>query len=250
MAKKYWKDQDPLGQQIIIGKGLGPQFEEGPRQIVGIVGTVRENKLSEKEPGVMYVPASQVLDSVTQLVNGVIPLSWAVRVSGDPAGVRSAVERELRSVDGMITAGRVGTMESRISESMARQNFNMVLLSIFAGIALLLAAIGVYGLMSYSVEQRMQEIGIRVALGAGRRDVLALVVRQGMTLAAAGVGLGLAAAYGLTRLISSLLFGVKAQDPLTFGVVAVTVTLVAIVACLVPARRASAVDACDALRHQ
>jgi ABC-type antimicrobial peptide transport system permease subunit len=153
-------------------------------------------------------------------------------------------------VDGLIAAGRVGTMEQRIAESLSRQNFNMLLLTIFAAIALLLAAIGIYGLMSYSVEQRMQEIGIRVALGAGRRDVLAMIVRQGMTLAVIGVLAGVAAAYGLTRLLATLLFGVKAQDPVTFVSVAVLVTLVAVVATVVPARRAAAVAPSEALRHQ
>jgi len=134
--------------------------------------------------------------------------------------------------------------------SLSRQNFNMLLLTVFAAIALLLAAIGIYGLMSYSVEQRMQEIGIRVALGSARGDVLKLIVLQGMKLAGIGVFLGLAAAYGVTRLLASLLFGVKATDPLTFGAVAVMVSLVAVAATLVPANRAVAIAPSEALRHQ
>jgi putative ABC transport system permease protein len=250
MARKYWKGQDPIGQVIVIGKGLGPQFDDPPRVIVGIVGNVRENSLSEPDGGVMYIPQSQVPEGLTKLANSVIPLSWMVRASSDPMGLRGSVEREVRAVDGLIATGRMGTMEQRIAESLSRQNFNMLLLTIFAAIALLLAAIGIYGLMSYSVEQRMQEIGIRVALGAGRHDVLAMIVRQGMTLAGIGVLAGTAAAYGLTRLLAALLFGVKAQDPVTFVFVAVLVTLVAAAATVVPARRAAAIAPSGALRHQ
>ena len=250
MARKYWKDQDPIGQVIIIGRGLGPQFDDPPREIVGIVGNVRENRLSESEGGVMYVPQSQVPEGLTRLANSVIPLSWLIRASSDPMALRASVERETQAVDGLISTGRVGTMEQRIAESLSRQNFNMLLLTIFAAIALLLAAIGIYGLMSYSVEQRMQEIGIRVALGAGRRDVLAMIVRQGMTLAGIGVLVGVAAAYGITRLLATLLFGVKAQDPITFASVAAIVAIVAVAATIVPARRAAGVAPSDALRHQ
>jgi predicted permease len=250
MAKKYWKDQDPIGQIIVIGKGLGPQFEDPPRQVIGVVGSVRENNLGETDSGVMYVPQSQVPEGLTKLANGVLPLSWAIRVSSDPLALRPSVERELNATDGMVSASRVRTMEQAMSDGLARQNFNMLLLTIFAGIALLLAAIGIYGLMSYSVEQRVQEIGIRVALGAARRDVLRLIVFQGMKLVWIGVALGLAAAYGLTRVLGSLLYGVQANDPATFTVVGVIVILVAAAATFVPARRASAIAPSSALRHQ
>jgi ABC-type antimicrobial peptide transport system permease subunit len=148
----------------------------------------------------------------------------------------------------MATA-HVRTMDKLVAASLARQNFNMLLLTVFGAIALLLAAIGIYGLMSYSVEQRMQEIGIRVALGAARGDVLRLIVSQGMKLTGIGVVLGLGAAYGVTRFLKALLYGVKAADPATFVVVAVVVTAVAAVACLVPARRAAAVAPVKAIRH-
>jgi ABC-type antimicrobial peptide transport system permease subunit len=141
-------------------------------------------------------------------------------------------------------------MEQVIAESTARQNFNMLLLSIFAGMALLLAAIGIYGLMSYTVEQRTQEIGIRVALGAGQRDMLKLIVRQGMLLAGIGVVIGLAAAFGLARLLASLLFGVKTTDPLTYAGVAAVLISVALLATYVPARRATKIDPLIALRYE
>ncbi|MGA2196684.1 MAG: ABC transporter permease [Bryobacteraceae bacterium] len=250
MAKKYWKDLDPIGQVIVIGKGLGPQFDDLPRQVVGVVGTVRETGLDAVDEAVMYIPQSQVPEGMTKLANGLIPLSWAIRTTGDPMALRASVEREIRAVDAQMSTARVRSMEQLIAQSLSRQNFNMMLLAIFAGVALLLAAIGIYGLISYSVEQRMQEIGIRVALGAARGDVLRLIVWQGMKLAGIGIVLGLAGACGVTRLLESLLFGVKATDPATFGGVAMLVALVALAASFAPAQRAAAVAPSDALRHQ
>jgi putative ABC transport system permease protein len=249
MAKEYWPKEDPVGQVIVIGKGLGPQFEEPPRQIIGIVGNVREAGLQRGEVGVMYIPQSQVPEGITTLAASVIPLSWAIRTKGDPGSIRAAVEREIRSLDSVIPLTQERTMEQVIAASVARQTFNMVLLTIFAAIALLLAAIGIYGLMAYTVEQRTQEIGIRMALGAVRSDMLKLVLAQGMKLALVGVALGTVLAYALTRLLASLLFGVKAADAPTFLGVAGTLTAVALMAAWIPARRASAMEPCEALRH-
>ena len=250
MAKKYWPKEDPVGQTIVIGKGLGPQFEDPPRQIVGIVGNVRENGLKNEGVGVMYIPQSQMPEGLTALANSVIPLSWAIRTAGEPMPLRVAVERELHLVDGLMPVSRVRTMEQVISEAVSRQNFNMVLLSIFAGVALVLAGIGIYGVMSYSVQQRTQEIGIRMALGASRGSMLKLVLAQGMKLAGIGVVLGLALAYGATRLLASLLFGVKASDPATFAAVAGILTAAALMAAYIPARRATTVDPAIALRYE
>ena len=216
MARKYWPKEDPVGQVITIGKGLGPQFDDPPRQIVGVVGSVRETGLREAEVGVMYIPQSQVPEGLTTLANSVIPLSWAVRTRLDPMILRVAVEREFHALDGLLPVARERPMEQVVAESVARQSFTMLLLNLFAAIAVLLAAIGIYGLMSYSVEQRTQEIGIRMALGAGRPHMVKLVLAQGFRLAAAGVILGLAIGYGLTRVLATLLFGVKANDPVTF----------------------------------
>jgi predicted permease len=250
MAKRYWKTEDPIGQVITIGKGLGPQFEDPPRQIVGIVGTVRENGLNRADTGVMYIPQSQVPAGLTTLANSVIPLSWAVRTAAGPMTMRIPVEQELRAVDGQIPISKERTMEQVVADTVARQSFNMLLLSIFAGVALVLAAIGIYGLMSYAVQQRTQELGIRMALGANRSNVLRLIMAQGMKLAVSGVVLGLALAWGLTRLIASLLYGVKAGDPTTFGLVAAILAAVALVAAYVPARRATTIDPLIALRYE
>jgi predicted permease len=250
MAKTYWPNEDPIGQVIVIGRGLGPQFEDQPRQVVGIVGTVRETGPQGENQSVMYIPQSQSPDGITALANSVLPLSWIVRGTADPDGLRAAIEREFRAVDGLLSPSRERTMEQVLAESTARQNFNMILLSVFAAIALLLAAIGVYGLMSYSVERRTHEMGIRMALGASRGDLLRIVLLQGAKLTGAGVAAGLLLAYGLTRLLASLLFGVKAVDPLSFAGVAAALSLVALAATYLPARRASNVPPSNALRHQ
>jgi putative ABC transport system permease protein len=250
MAKRYWKGEDPVGQVITIGKGMGPQFDDPPRQVVGVVGTVRENGLKTGDVDVMYIPQSQVPEGLTTLANSVIPLSWVVRTAAGPMTMRVPVERELRAVDGQIPISRERTMERVIADTVARQSFNMLLLSIFAGVALVLAAIGIYGLMSYSVEQRTQELGIRMALGANRGNMLRLVLTQGLKLTVSGLVLGLALAYGLTRLLASLLFGVKASDPVTFGLVAGVLAVVALLAAYIPAQRATAIDPAIALRYE
>jgi putative ABC transport system permease protein len=250
MAKKYWPKENPLGKIVVIGRGLGPQFEEPPREIVGIVGDVPETGLADHGESVMYVPQAQVPDGLTELAGGLIPLSWVVRTPGDPFAVRREVEREMRAVDATIPVGHLRTMDQIISTSLARQNFNTLLLTLFAAIALSLAAIGIYGLISYAVEQRTQEIGIRVALGADRGQVLRMIVFEGAKLAAIGVAAGLAVAFGVTRLLASLLYGVKAADPPTFAVAAGAIALVALAASYIPALRAAAVDPNQALRHE
>ncbi|PWU07339.1 MAG: hypothetical protein C5B51_10175 [Terriglobia bacterium] len=250
MARKYWQKEDPLGQVITLGKGLGPQFEDPPRQIVGIVGTVRETGLGDDNVEVMYIPQSQVPEGITTLANTVIPLEWMVRTAPDPMSLRVPVVREIHSVDGLMPVMRERSMEQVVAESVARDRFTMLLLTIFAAVALLLAAIGIYGLMSYSVEQRTQEMGIRLALGAARPDLVRLVLAQGLKLAGIGVALGLAMAYGLTRLLASLLYGVKASDPLTFAAVGVILAIIALAATYLPARRASGVEPVEALRYQ
>jgi predicted permease len=250
LAEKYWPKDDPIGHQLTIGKGLGPDFEEPTRQVVGIVGDVRETGLSDPNQPVMYIPQSQVTDPLTKLANSVIPLSWVIRTASDPATLITAIQREFMAVDGQLPISKIRNMEQVISESTTRQNFNMLLLSIFAGLALLLAAIGIYGLMSYTVEQRMQEIGIRMALGAGTGDMLTMIVRQGMLLAGIGLVLGLGAAYGLTRVLAGLLFGVKTTDPITYATVALVLTSVALFASYIPARRATKIDPLIALRYE
>lgn len=249
-AKKYWPKTDALSERVTIGRGLGSAFEEGPRRIVGIVGSVTETGLSNGMVPAMYVPEGQVTDGLTKLANGVLPMSWVIRTKTDPLLAAPSVRRELEGLDAQLTPSKIRTMETVIADSTTRENFNMLLLTVFAAVALLLAAVGIYGLMSYAVEQRTQEIGIRVALGAGPGTVMKMILGQGMRLVLAGVVVGLAAAFGLTRLLAGLLFGVKAGDPLTFAAVAIMLTVVALFAAFVPAQRAMRVDPIIALRGE
>jgi putative ABC transport system permease protein len=250
MAKKYWPKGDPVGQRITIGKGLGPEFEDPTRQIVGIVGDVRENGLDSPAPAIMYVPFGQVPEGLTQLANRVLPASWMIRTSVDPRTLVQAIKHEFLAVDNQLPVSRVRTMEQVIGEATARQSFNMLLLSIFACIALLLAAVGIYGVMSYAVEQRTHEIGIRMALGGRANDMLGLVVGQGMRLAAIGLAAGIVAAFGLTRFLDKMLYGVKPTDPLTYISVALVLSAIAFLATYIPARRATKVDPVIALRYE
>jgi predicted permease len=251
LAQKYWPKGDAVGQRIAIGgKLLGPDFDEPAREIIGVVGSAQEMRLGQKLMPVMYVPQAQITDALTRLANSVVPLSWAIRTSMDPSSLSGAIRQQILAVDSQLTASKIRTMDQVLVESTARQNFNMLLLTIFAGLALLLAAIGIYGLMSYSVEQRLQEMGIRLALGARAGDLLRLVIGQGMKLAGIGLVVGLLAAFGLTRVIASLLFGVTATDPITYAAVTLILTAVAFLACFIPARRATRIDPLEALRYE
>ncbi|HZS28194.1 MAG TPA: FtsX-like permease family protein [Candidatus Angelobacter sp.] len=179
-----------------------------------------------------------------------LPLSWAIRTSGDPQSVAVAVRHEFESLDPTLTPSHMVDMNQVIAESNTRQNFATMLLTVFASIALLLAAVGIYGLMAYTVEQRTQEIGIRMALGANQGKIMRLVLGQGIRLALVGTVIGLAAAYGVTRLLGKFLFGLKAGDPLAFLMVAATLIAVALLAAFVPTRRAMRVDPMIALRQE
>src|SRR5579864_8424486 len=233
---------------MIIGRGVGPAFKDEPtRQIIGVVGDVRDGGLNRDPRPNMYVLSAQITDGEMTLASQIVPWAWVVRTRVAPLSLSSAIQNELREASGLPVAN-IRTMEQTISRSTAAENFNMLVLTIFGCAALLLAAIGIYGLMAYSVAQRTQEIGIRLALGAGSSGVRNMVVFQGLRLAAAGVVIGLAAAFGLTRLIASQLFGVKALDPLVFSVVPIVLIGVALVSAWLPARRASRVGPIQALR--
>jgi putative ABC transport system permease protein len=189
----------------------------------------------------MYFSSHQVSRAFTNIV---------LRVQGDPLNYVAALRQEVQALDKTLALSRVQTMEEIVSATVAVPRLVMLLFASFAAVALVLASLGIYGVMAYSVTQRTHEIGIRIALGAQTRNVLGLVVGQGMKLAVLGVGLGLAASFGLTRLMESLLFGIQATDPLTFAAVALLLTLVALLACYLPARRATKVDPMIALRYE
>ena len=249
-AKKYWPGQDALGQHLTIGKGLGPEFEDPSREIVGIVGDVHELGVDNVPPPVMYVPAYQMSDALTKLGNSLVPTAWIVRSATQTASLTAEIQKEFQTVDAQLPIAQVQSMKQIVSKSLAQQNFNMVLLTIFGAIALLLAAIGIYGLMSYSVAQNTHDIGVRVALGADRRSILSLVVARGMKLAGVGLVIGVAGAFAASRLLARLLFGVKPSDPLTYVLVVAALGTIAFLACYLPARRATRVDPIVALRAE
>jgi ABC-type antimicrobial peptide transport system permease subunit len=197
----------------------------------------------------MYIPQAQVPDAVNALNVRITPVAWVVRTQGDPYLVSTQIQEQLRQTTGLPVTS-VRSMEDVVSRSTSRQRFNMWLMTVFGVCALALAAIGIYGLMAYAVEQRTQEIGIRLALGATASQVKGMVVRQGMTLAIVGVVIGVASGFGLARLIETMLFGVTTRDVLVFAGVPLLLTAVALLAVWLPARRASRVDPMVALRYE
>jgi len=247
-AKQFFPNENPIGQQITIGKGVGPEFDEPARQIVGVVGDIHDGGLNRDPRPVMTVPQAQVTDGITALNARIGPVGWLVRTHGDPRQAITAVTEQLRQASGGFPVARVRPMDEIVVRSTARESFNMLLLTIFGGVALVLAAIGIYGLMAYSVQQRTQEMGIRMALGADRATIRKLVVWHGMRLAVVGVILGIGASFGLTRLIASFLFGVKSWDPAVFITVPLILSAVALLAVWLPASRASKLDPMKALR--
>ena len=239
MARELWPGQDPLGKRIKF-----PGSERNPqpwRTIVGVVRDVKQYSLDRKDPMQIYLPDAQIPTPFMTLV---------VHTSSDPQALISAVRNSISEMDKDLAAFNIATMEQLLADSISLRRFSTLLLIIFAGVALILAAVGIYGVISYSVTQRTHEIGVRLALGANRRDIIRLVVRQGMAITLAGVGIGLTATFALTRIIESLLFNVSATDPATFIIIPVALTLVALGACFVPARRAAKVDPMVALRYE
>jgi predicted permease len=250
MARQFWAKGDPLTERLVIGRGVMREFAgERERQIIGVVGDTRDGGLNSQPGPMMFIPQAQVPDPVNVLNLRLSPVAWVVRTQTEPLAMSNAIQEQLRQATGLPVSD-VRSMSQVVSLSISRQKFNMWLMTVFGCSALLLAAIGIYGLMAYSVEQRTQEIGIRLALGAQASNVKNMVVRQGMVLAIVGVAIGLAAAFGLARFIAAFLFGVDRWDPLVFAGVPAVLTLVALVAVWFPARRASRVDPMVALRYE
>jgi predicted permease len=250
MAKRYWSTGDPLADRITIGRGLAPGMELVGRQIVGIAGDVRDGGLNRDPQPIMYVPWAQMPDTHSANLLDITPLNWIVRTRGEPFAMSASIQRELRLASGGLPVARPRTMDEVVARSTAGSDFNTILLSTFAVSALLLASIGIYGLMAYVVQQRTQEMGIRIALGAAPGSVRGLVVRQGMSIALAGVAIGVGSAYALTRVITTFLFGVTARDPTVFVSVPLLLAAVALLAVWLPARRAARVDPVVALRTE
>jgi putative ABC transport system permease protein len=247
MAREFWPHADPLRDSIVIAKGISSLLDDRPRQIVGIVGDVHNDALPIPPFPSMYVPMAQLSDRRAAAARSV---AWIVRTSAEPYALSSAIQGELRQASGGMPLGSVHSMNDLVGQSISRQNFNMLVLTIFGCSALILAAIGIYGLLAYSVQQRTREIGIRIALGANPREVCNMVLREGSVLTLIGILLGVAAGLALTRLMTSLLYGVKPWDPVAFGAVVAVLGAVAIIAAYIPARRAMRVDPMVALRYE
>jgi putative ABC transport system permease protein len=238
-AQRWWPDQDPIGRRAKV-----PGFDESPqpwRTVVGVVKDVKQASLDAPHTMQIYLPHAQYPNGVLTLV---------VRTQSDPLNLASEVRQQIAKVDPGQAASDIGSMDQVISNSVASQRFSAALLSSLAGLGLLLASVGIYGVLSYGVSQQTREIGIRMALGALQQDVVSLIVGQGMKLLAIGIGLGVVIALLLTRLMSGLLFGVTAGDPVTFSGVVLFLAAIAALACYLPARRAARMDPMVALRHE
>ena len=236
-ARKNFPGEDPLGKRVIINM----KDDNQPCEIIGIVGDTKHMTLDAELQPISYWPHPELAYS---------GMTFAIRTKGEAAAVAAAAREVIRNLDPEQPVADVRTMDSLIGKSVARQRFNTLLLTIFAGVAALLAAVGIYGVMAFSVAQRTHEIGVRMALGAQKRDVLRLVLKRGMTLALSGVAIGVIASLALTRLMTTLLFDVGATDPLTFVGVPLLLALIALLACYLPARRAAKVDPMVALRYE
>jgi predicted permease len=240
MADEIWPNADPIGKRIRTG-GIDSKANAPWLTVVGVVGRVKQDALDADSRIAFYHPHTQFTSRAMNVV---------LRSRADPVGLTSAVRKEVHELDPDLPLYNVRTMAARMDESLARRRFSMLLLSLFAALALGLASIGIYGVIAYLVNQGTREIGIRMALGATPRAILMLVVRNGMTVALAGVGVGLAGALALTRFMRSLLFGIDAADPPTFVAISVMLTIVALAASYVPARRAARIDAMVSLRAE
>jgi predicted permease len=238
LARKFFPNQDPIGKRVGTDAKTVDKIE-----IVGVVRDTKYNSLSEDTEPLIYTPWRQELAQVGEMF-------FAVRVAGDPLSLVPAVRQTVRDLDMNLPVTRVSTQIKQTSETLTQERSFAGLVSFFGGLALLLASIGLYGVMAYSVTQRQHEMGIRMAVGARAIDVLKLVIRNGATLALIGITLGLSGAFAATRLIKSLLFGVTATDATTFVVVSALIFVVAVLACYIPARRAAKVDPMEALRYE
>ena len=250
MADRYWADgSNPMMARIRIASGLMPEAADEPeRQVIGIVGNVRQQGFVSDPGPTMYFPMSQFSDPLIKLMTDQAPMAWIVRTAIDPRGVSPLVQKVVREETGQRVT-EIGLMKETWTRSISSQRLNMWLMIGFGTVALLLGAVGIYGVMAYSAQQRKREMGIRIALGAEPGAVRNMVIREGMRLVVAGVGVGVCASYGLANVLVSFLFGVKAHDLMVFTAVPSVLAVVALVAVSVPAVRASRVDPTEALRH-
>jgi putative ABC transport system permease protein len=251
LARQFFPNDDPLAHELVLGKGLGAPFETEPvRQIIGVVGDVHDAELNRAPGPTTYIPQAQVSESLMTWIAGATFMTWVVRTDGEPYPLARSIGQTLQDVSHGVAVAHVRSMDDVLTQSTTRASFNTTLLTIFGGVALLLATIGIYGLLAYVVQQRIREIGIRMALGADAGRMRRMIVWQGLRVALPGVAIGLLASYALTRVLSGFLFGVGAHDPAVFVSVPVVMTMVALVSMWWPTRRACRVDPVVALRSE
>ncbi|HSE96712.1 MAG TPA: FtsX-like permease family protein, partial [Blastocatellia bacterium] len=251
LARRFFPNEDPIGKTIWMGppdhllppEALTPENRSPRRVIVGVVGDVKGGSLNQPTPAMVYAPLTQY-----RREGWLNTMMLAVQTSMAPEAIASTVSEQVRALDAEQPVTLIRTVDELFNRLLSEARFNLLLLAIFASVALILAAVGIYGVTSYAVERRTHEIGIRMALGAPAPQILGMILREGMTLALAGAAIGLVAALALTRLMESLLFGIGASDPLTFLAVSLLLVGVALAACWIPARRATKVDPIIALR--
>ena len=251
-VRKYFPNEDPIGEQILLRYDPYPVDQPRPRQIVGVVGDMKHFGLGEETPAFVYASYLQQPDVFPGgATRAHLHENLVIRTAhGREAGLVAGVKQVVANIDPDEPISRVMPMQEVLGDSLGDWRFYMELLGIFAGVAVLLAAVGIYGVMSYSVSERTHEIGIRMALGAQPADVLRLVTKMGLQLTCIGVVVGAALALGLARLITIFLYGVKPSDPITYIAVAAALAAVALLACYIPARRATRVDPMVALRYE
>jgi predicted permease len=250
-ARQYWPEGGALGARITLGKPYVPELADTqPRRIVGIVKDVHEEGLDRKAPPIIYIPIGQLNPQIAALFVRLLPASVLVRTDKNASGLLKGIQREIWAVDPQLPVTNVTTMNEIVARSVGSHRFNMILMSALALLALVLAGVGIYGVLSYLVSQRTREIGVRMALGATAGQVLALIIRQGLVAVGIGVAIGLGLVIAGTRVLRNLLVGVSTTDPLTFVVAALALTVVALVATTIPAQRASGLDPLQALRKE
>jgi ABC-type antimicrobial peptide transport system permease subunit len=246
MARQFWPNQDPIGKHVTL-----TFFPKTSREVIGVVGDVKDRGLDNPDPvSTLYWPVAQFYTPPSMGKFRAIPLALAVRTTTDSQSILSAVRSAVHEISPKTPLIDVRTMDAIVAESLSPQRFNMLLLAAFAGLALVLAAVGLYSVLAYATRQRVKEIGIRIALGADRSAVLGMVLSDGLRPTLIGVGLGTIAALSLSRLLGTLIYGVKAMDASTYAAVALLLTAVGMLASIIPAYRATLVDPIATLRDE